>query len=77
MSIETDKQGRLFIPEEVREKYGEKFHIVTCEDRVELMPVADDPLTAVHEAAGDLSNASIENIRKSISTATEVKDTNR
>lgn len=77
MSIETDKQGRLFIPEAVREKYGEKFHIVTCEDRVELMPVADDPLTAVHEAAGDLSDASIETIRKTISTATEVKDTDR
>ena len=29
MSAETDKQGRLYIPKEVREKYGERYHIVT------------------------------------------------
>lgn len=66
MSTETDKQGRLYIPKEVREKYGEKYHIVTYEDRIELIPVADDPLAAVREAAGDLRDASIEEIREDI-----------
>ena len=66
MSTETDRQGRLYIPKDVREKYGEKYHIVTYEDRIELIPVADDPLTAVREAAGDLRDASIEDVRDDI-----------
>lgn len=66
MSIETDRQGRLYIPKEIREKYGEKYHIVQYEDRIELIPVADDPLAAVRAAAGELQEASIEDIRADI-----------
>ena len=66
MSAETDRQGRLYIPKEVREKYGEKYHIVTYEDRIELIPVADDPLAAVREAAGGLRDTSIGEIREDI-----------
>ncbi|WP_197428585.1 AbrB/MazE/SpoVT family DNA-binding domain-containing protein [Halapricum sp. CBA1109] len=69
MSAETDAQGRLYIPKEVREKYGQRYHIVLYEDRIELIPVADDPLTAVREAAGDLHDASVEEIREDIETA--------
>jgi len=66
MSAETDAQGRLYIPKEVREKYGGKYHIVTYEDRIELIPVADDPLAAVREAADELHEASVEEIREDI-----------
>lgn len=66
MSTETDGQGRLYLPKRLREKYGEKYHIVEYEDRIELVPVADDPLAAVREAAGDLRDASIEEIREEI-----------
>jgi bifunctional DNA-binding transcriptional regulator/antitoxin component of YhaV-PrlF toxin-antitoxin module len=66
MSAETDKQGRLYIPKAVREKYGERYHIVTYEDRIELIPVADDPLAAVRAAAGELRNVSVEEIRQDI-----------
>lgn len=66
MSTETDGQGRLYIPKKIREKYGEKYHIVQYEDRIELIPVADDPLAAVRAAAGELQEASIEDIRADI-----------
>lgn len=66
MSAETDGQGRLYIPKKIREKYGEKYHIVQYEDRIELIPVADDPLAAVRAAAGELREASIEDIRADI-----------
>ncbi|UIO99008.1 AbrB/MazE/SpoVT family DNA-binding domain-containing protein [Halobaculum sp. CBA1158] len=72
MSAETDAQGRLYIPKEVREKYGQKYHIVLYEDRIELIPVADDPLAAVREAAGELRGASVEEIREDIEA--EAKD---
>jgi bifunctional DNA-binding transcriptional regulator/antitoxin component of YhaV-PrlF toxin-antitoxin module len=77
MSTETDRQGRLYIPKKVREKYGEKYHIVTYEDRIELIPVADDPLAAVREAAGGLRDASVEEIREAIGAEakTEARET--
>lgn len=81
MSAETDQQGRLYIPKEVREKYGEKYHIVTYEDRIELIPVAKDPLAAVREAAGELHDASIEEIRDDVEAVAKAQardaDTNR
>lgn len=66
MSAETDRQGRLYLPKEIREKYGEKYHIIKYEDRIELIPVADDPLAAVREAAGDLHDVSVEEIQEDI-----------
>ncbi len=72
MSTETDAQGRLYIPKEVREKYGQKYHIVMYENRIELIPVADDPLAAVREAAGELHDASVEEIQEDIEA--EAKD---
>ena len=73
MSAKTDKQGRLYIPKEVREKYGERYHIVTCEDRIELIPVADDSLAAVRAAAGELRDASVEEIREGIEDEAEAQ----
>jgi len=72
MSAETDRQGRLYLPKELREKYGDKYHIVTYEDKLELIPVADDPLAAVREAAGELRDASVEEIQEDIEA--EAKD---
>jgi bifunctional DNA-binding transcriptional regulator/antitoxin component of YhaV-PrlF toxin-antitoxin module len=73
MSAETDKQGRLYIPKEIREKYGERYHIVTYEDSIELIPVADDPLEAVRAAAGELRDASVEEIREDIEDEAKVE----
>ena len=63
MPAEIDGQGRLYIPKEVREKYGQKYHIVTHEDRIELIPVSEDPLAAVQEAAGELREHPVDEIR--------------
>ena len=63
MATKTDSQGRLYLPKDVRERYGERFHIVEYEDRIELMPIADDPLAAVREAAGELREASAADVR--------------
>lgn len=69
MSAETDREGRLYLPKELREQYGEKYHIVTYEDRIELVPVSEDPLSAVRDAAGDLHDASVEEISEDIEEA--------
>jgi hypothetical protein len=53
MSVETDSHGRLYLSSELRQKYGEKFHVVEYEDRIELIPIDDDPLQAVRDEVGD------------------------
>ena len=65
MSVETDSHGRLYLSSELRKKYGEKFHVVEYEDRLELIPIDEDPLKAVREAAGDaFEGKSIEELRE-------------
>jgi hypothetical protein len=53
MSVETDDRGRLYLEKALRERYGEQFHIVTYRDRIELVPVDEDPLEGLREAVGD------------------------
>ena len=65
MPVETDSHGRLYLSSELRQKYGEKFHVVEYEDRLELIPIDDDPLQAIREAAGDaFEGESIEELRE-------------
>lgn len=53
MSVEADSHGRLYLSSDLRQKYGEKFHVVEYEDRLELIPIEADPLQAVRDELGD------------------------
>jgi bifunctional DNA-binding transcriptional regulator/antitoxin component of YhaV-PrlF toxin-antitoxin module len=39
-----DDRGRLTVPKELRERYGDRYHIVAVDDGIKLVPIADDPL---------------------------------
>lgn len=73
MSMETDSHGRLYLSAELREKYGERFHVVEYQDRLELIPIEDAPLAAVRDEIGDaLEGTSREELReKALARATE------
>lgn len=65
MTTRTDSQGRLYLSSDLRKQYGEKFHVVQYEDRLELIPIEEDPLQAVRDEIGDaLEGASIEELRE-------------
>jgi bifunctional DNA-binding transcriptional regulator/antitoxin component of YhaV-PrlF toxin-antitoxin module len=65
--IETDSRGRVTIPKDVREKYGERYRLVELRDGVKLVPIPDDPLSALRGATSDeLKEASIEEVRKAV-----------
>ena len=65
MSVETDSHGRLYLSAELRQKYGEKFHVVEYEDRLELIPIDEHPLRAVRDEIGDaLDGESIEELQE-------------
>ncbi|MEF8867372.1 MAG: AbrB/MazE/SpoVT family DNA-binding domain-containing protein [Haloarculaceae archaeon] len=44
-----DDRGRLTLPKEIRERYGDHYYIIELHDGIKLIPVADDPLDALRE----------------------------
>jgi bifunctional DNA-binding transcriptional regulator/antitoxin component of YhaV-PrlF toxin-antitoxin module len=65
MVTETDSHGRLYLPSKLRERYGDRFHIVEYEDRLELIPVDPDPLEGLREAVGGaFEGKSVEELRR-------------
>ena len=65
ITIRTDSRGRLYLSSDLRKQYGEKFHVVEYEDRLELIPIDEDPLQAVRdEIGGALEGESIEELRE-------------
>lgn len=65
MATETDDRGRLYLPSDVRERYGTRFHIIEYQDRIELVPVDEDPLKGLREAVGDaFEGKSIDELRE-------------
>lgn len=64
MIVETDDRGRIYVEKALRERYGERFHVVTYRDRIELVPIDDDPLAGLREAVGDaLDGYSVDELR--------------
>lgn len=55
-----DDRGRLTLPKEVRERYGDRYHIVQLHDGIKLVPVADDPLGALREEFADVEKSADE-----------------
>lgn len=52
-TAEADDRGRIVIPREIREKYGDRYRIVELNDSVELIPLKDDPIEGLCDAVGD------------------------
>jgi len=55
MSKSTDERGRLYLPKDVRERFGDQYRIVELPTHVALFPVDDDPLAGLRAAVGDAS----------------------
>lgn len=55
-----DDRGRLTLPKEVRERYGERYRIVELHDGVKLIPIAADPLDALRTEFEDVDKSAAE-----------------
>ncbi len=42
-----DGRGRFTLPKELREQFGEHYHIVQLEDSIKLVPIEDDPFNGL------------------------------
>ncbi|MFO7834181.1 MAG: AbrB/MazE/SpoVT family DNA-binding domain-containing protein [Halohasta sp.] len=49
-----DDRGRLTLPKELREEYGDRYHIVELHDGIKLVPIAKEPLDALREEFADV-----------------------
>lgn len=61
----VDDQGRLYLPKEVREEYGDEYRIVPFRGELRLIPVPDDPVQDLRERTKE--------IRESDETVDELK----
>lgn len=50
---EIDEHGRVTIPQHIRETHGERYRIVELADRIQLIPLNDDPVAGMRAAVGD------------------------
>jgi bifunctional DNA-binding transcriptional regulator/antitoxin component of YhaV-PrlF toxin-antitoxin module len=63
--VRTDERGRVTIPKEVRDRYGEKFRLVELDSGIKLVPIPDDPLEELRAAASDeLREASLDDLEE-------------
>jgi bifunctional DNA-binding transcriptional regulator/antitoxin component of YhaV-PrlF toxin-antitoxin module len=53
MPTNTDERGRIYLPADIRDEYGDEFRIVRLPSRVALVPVDEAPLEGLREAVGD------------------------
>lgn len=64
-TAEADDRGRIVIPHEIREKHGSRYRVVELDDRIELIPLEDDPIEGLRDAVGDaFDDTAIEEIKR-------------
>jgi len=62
--VRTDERGRVTIPKDVRDRYGEKFRLIELDSGIKLVPIPDNPLEALRAAASDeLREASLADLK--------------
>ena len=49
-----DDRGRLTLPKEIRERYGDRYYVVELRDSVKLVPIADEPLESLRAEFADV-----------------------
>ncbi len=59
-----DDRGRLTLPKELRERYGDHYHLVDLHDGIKLVPIAEDPLNALRDEFADIDKTA-EELRES------------
>lgn len=58
-----DDRGRLTLPKAIRERHGDRYHIVELPDGVKLVPVAEEPLEALRDEFAGV-DATVEELRE-------------
>ena len=57
-----DDRGRVYLPKEVRDRYGDRFRIVQLDSGIKLIPLHDDPIDGLRDALEGLRDVRAEEI---------------
>lgn len=58
--VTLDDRGRLTVPKEFREQFGDRYRIVRLHDGIKLVPVDADPLDALRTEFADTDGSATE-----------------
>lgn len=53
----VDSHGRIYLPKDLREKYGREFRIIELEHEIRLIPVAEDPVEDLRQRTSKLQDS--------------------
>ena len=63
--VTTDERGRITIPKDLRERFGERYRLIELRDGIKLLPRPENPVETLRNAASDeLKEASMEELRE-------------
>lgn len=63
--IATDDRGRITLPKEIRDRFGERYRLVALRDSIKLLPIPDDPVAALRSAGGEaLQSVAMDELRE-------------
>jgi bifunctional DNA-binding transcriptional regulator/antitoxin component of YhaV-PrlF toxin-antitoxin module len=61
-TVSVDSRGRIYLPKKIRENSGKKFRVVKLESGIKLIPVNEDPIEGLKQAANHGEGVDIESI---------------
>lgn len=61
--VQADERGRVTVPKDVRDCYGDRYRPVELDSGIRLVPIPDDPVKELRSVAGDeLCEASLDEL---------------
>ena len=68
--VELDDRGRLLLPRDIRERYGEEFEIIEVLGDIVLIPVPKDPLATLQKEGEKIpKDLSVSDLKKIVRDA--------
>jgi bifunctional DNA-binding transcriptional regulator/antitoxin component of YhaV-PrlF toxin-antitoxin module len=68
IEVKADDRGRVTIPKDVRDRYGDQYRLVELDSGIKLVPIPEDPLEELRAAASDeLREASLDTLEDAAS----------
>ena len=64
--IKMEKNGKIYIPMEIREKFSKRFFIVPYPDKIVLYDVPDDPVSDLIKVGEKIRDIPLEKLKEDI-----------
>ena len=75
-TVDVDSRGRVYIPKEMREEFGDKFKIIKIDSGIKLIPLDEEPVKGLKKAMQGAEEIDLDEIDQGVKEKVrkEVKD---